>query len=253
MIKTGVLALVMMSVFATSSQADETAAREILANMAEYLAEQEVLSFDFDSSLEIITPENQKLAIASSGSIAMERPGKIHVTRRGGFASVQAVFDGTKLSVANLLANVYAQIELTGSIDTAVDRLRADYGHPLPGADLLSPNVAKILLDDVTDVKDLGSGVIRGEECDHLAFRAPEVDWQIWVSQSDTPYPCRYVITTKTMASSPQYTLDISSWGAGSALNDFTFTAAEGATRVDAADIPDLDEIAGIYVPEGGN
>ena len=52
-------------------------------------------------------------------------------------------------------------------------------------------------MTDVTDVKDLGSGVIGGKECDHLAFRAKDTDWQIWIAQGDEPYPCRYVITSK--------------------------------------------------------
>ena len=252
MIRRSAIAIALLGVSGSLSHADESDARHILAKMAEYLAEQETLSFDFDSSMEVVTSESQKLAIASSGSIAMERPGKIHVTRRGGFATIEATFDGTMLSVANLDANVYAQVEMNGSIDAVVEILRTEYGHPIPGADLLSPLVADILMADVTDVKDLGSGVIRGEECDHLAFRATSVDWQIWVSQGDTPYPCRYVITTNAIQSSPQYTLDISSWGAGSAPMDFTFSAS-GATQVDATEIPDMDEIAGIYAREGGN
>ena len=42
---------------------------------------------------------------------------------------------------------------------------------------------------DVTDVKDLGSGVIGGVECDHLAFRAKDTDWQIWIAQGEEPIP----------------------------------------------------------------
>jgi hypothetical protein len=57
----------------------------------------------------------------------------------------------------------------------------------------------------VTDVKDLGSGVIGGVECNHLAFRTPDVDWQIWIAQGDRPYPCLYVITSPKVAGYPQY------------------------------------------------
>jgi hypothetical protein len=253
MVKTKVLLISVLCVAATSSHADEVDARHILSKMAEYLAGQQSLSFNFDSSVEIVTAENQKLAVASSGSIAMERPNKIHVTRRGGFAAVDATFDGATLSVANLTANVYAQVAVDGTIDSVIGVLRTKYGHQVPGADLLLTNVEEILIADVTDVKDLGSGVIRGKECDHLAFRTPTVDWQIWVSQGDTHYPCRYVITTKTTTGSPQYSLDITSWGTGSVSSDFDFSAADGATRVEAEDMPDVDDISGIYVLEGGN
>jgi hypothetical protein len=65
----------------------------------------------------------------------------------------------------------------------------------VPGADLLLSNVYDALMPDVVDVKDLGSGVIDGKECNHLAFRTKELDWQIWIAEGDRLYPCRYVIT----------------------------------------------------------
>jgi hypothetical protein len=78
--------------------------------------------------------------------------------------------------------------------------LREKYNKILPGADLLLSNVYDGLMADVVDAKDLGSGMIGGIECDHLAFRTEDVDWQIWIAQGDRPYPCRYVITTKHVA-----------------------------------------------------
>jgi hypothetical protein len=79
-------------------------------------------------------------------------------------------------------------------------------------------------MDGVTNVKDLGSGVINGKECDHLAFRSEETDWEIWIAQGDTPYPCRYVITSKNVDQAPQFTMVIRDWKAGSGGGDFSFT-----------------------------
>ena len=76
-------------------------------------------------------------------------------------------------------------------------------------------NVYDALMTDVTDVKDLGSGVIGGKECDHLAFRAKDTDWQIWIAQGEQPYPCRYVITSKGVDQAPQFTMEIREWKAG--------------------------------------
>ena len=59
-------------------------------------------------------------------------------------------------------------------------------------------------MEGVVDGKDLGSGVIDGVECDSLAFRTEEVDWQIWIAHGDRPYPCRFVITTKQLTNRPQ-------------------------------------------------
>ena len=99
-------------------------------------------------------------------------------------------------------------------------------------------------MTDVTDVKDLGSGVIGGQECDHLAFRAKDTDWQIWIAQGDKPYPCRYVITSKGVDQAPQYTMEIREWAAGAEVPaaDFTFKPPAGAKLLDAKDIQALKE-----------
>jgi hypothetical protein len=235
---------------APAAHADEAQARELLTAMTDYLAAQPTLSFDVDSSLDIVTTDGQRLAIASSGSVLLQRPDKLHVTRRGGFAEVEVTFDGKTLSVLNRDANSYAQSELPGTIDQLIDKLRDEYRRPLPAADLLVANAGAMLLADVTEVRDLGSGVIRGEECDHLAFRAPEVDWQVWIGQGEVPHPCRFVITSKTVDGSPEYTLDFSAWGAGAAAAEFAFAAPDGAKQMEIKDVPDLDEFGGIYVRE---
>ena len=105
----------------------------------------------------------------------------------------------------------------------------------------------------VTDVKDLGSGVIRGIECDHLAFRTKEVDWQIWIAQGAQPYPCRYVITSKKVRGSPEYTLDIRAWKAGGevASDAFKLGIPPGAQKLTPGQIPDLDEIPSLFKAKG--
>jgi hypothetical protein len=210
-----------------AAQADETEAEAYAKNrvkaMSDYLAAQEVLAFEYDSTFEIVTDEEQKLALASSGIITLNRPDKIRATREAGFADVEMLFDGTTFTVFGKNANLYTQIEEPGTIDHLIDALRDKYNKPVPGADLLLSNVYDELMLDVVDSKDLGVGVIGGVTCDHLAFRTEEVDWQIWIAQGEAPYPCRYVITTKRVAGSPQYSVQIRDWKTGDAVASETF------------------------------
>jgi len=118
-------------------------------------------------------------------------------TRASGFADLEMVFDGKTLTLLGKGKNIYTQVEVPGTLDHLLDTLRDKYNRPLPGADLFMSNPQDQLMAGVTDIKDLGSGVIGGTECDHLAFRKKEVDWQIWIAQGDNPYPCRYSITSK--------------------------------------------------------
>jgi hypothetical protein len=119
-------------------------------------------------------------------------------------------------------------------VDDLVDRLRSEYGRALPAGDLLSANPYDLLMSEVTNIKDLGAGVIGGAICDHLAFRTPDVDWQIWIAQGDQPYPCRYVITTHGLPQGPQYRVDIRDWRGGEvpADNTFAFQAPSGASKI---------------------
>lgn len=235
------------------AQADEAQARELLGAMTDYLEAQPSLSFDVDSSVDVVTTEGQKLTIATSGSVALQRPDKLHVLRKGGFATIEMVYDGATLSVLNREANVFGQAAVAGTVDQLIETLRTDFQRPLPAADLLGSDVGAVLLADVTAVTDLGSGVIRGQECDHLAFRTDEVDWQIWIAQGEVPHPCRFVITSKTIAGHPEYRLEFSGWGAGAVGAGFAFEAPAGASQVEVGDVPDLDEVTGIFVVTKGN
>lgn len=242
-----------LAALSSSAHADETHARELFKAMSDYLAAQRNISFDYDSNLEVVTTDGQKLALTSSGTVTLERPDKIRATRRGGFANVEISFDGKTLSLLGKDANLYAQIEVAGTIDHLVDELRDTYKRPVPAADLLMSDVYDQLMPLVTDVKDLGSGVIRGVECDHLAFRTEEADFQIWIAQGSSPYPCRYVITATSVEGWPQYAIDVRDWktGAEVASDDFSFEVPAGAKQLEPGELSNLDELPEHLTPKG--
>jgi hypothetical protein len=223
----------------TGASADEADAKRLLKAMSDYLAAQQTLSFSYDATLEVVTAEDQILGIASSGKVALKRPDKLHATRSGGFADVDMTFDGKTLTILGKNLNKYTQIEAPGSIGQLVDLLRDKYGRPLPAADLLLTNSYDELMRDVVDIKDLGSGVIGGVECDSLAFRSKEVDWQIWIAHGDKPYPCRYVITSKSMPNGPSYSIQIRDWKTGKAVaaSSFEFKNTSKASMVKLEDL----------------
>jgi hypothetical protein len=235
------------------ARADEAQAKSLLKAMSDYLAAQKAMSFDYDSNLEIVSTQQQKIGLAASGTLTLNRPDKLHATRMGGFANVEIVFDGKTLTLLGKNANLYAQVDAPGTIDQLVDVLRDKYHRTVPAADLLMSDPYKALMPLVTDVKDLGSGVIHGTECDHLAFRTKEVDWQIWIAQGARPYPCRYVITSKKVAGWPQYTLDITAWKAGAevASDGFKLEVPADAKKLTANQVPDLDDIPSIFKAKG--
>jgi len=219
-------------------------ARDILKAMSDYMAGQKTFSFSYDSSVEVVTRDFEKLQFASSGKVEVARPDKISVSRIGGFADVETVFDGTTLSILGKDLNVYSQVETKGNLDDLGERL-SSAGIDPPGADILTSNVFDTLMDGVTDARHISSAYVDGVECEYLAFRSHDVDWQIWIQAGDQPVPRRYVITSKHLSQAPQYTLQTRDWklGAEVAASDFTFKAPADARKVDLSEIAHIDEV----------
>ncbi|AXA44270.1 DUF2092 domain-containing protein [Rhizobium leguminosarum] len=235
------------------ANADEADAKRLLKAMSDYLTAQQTISFGYDSNLEIVTADHQKLQLASSGTVDLSRPDKIRAKREGGFASVEMIFNGKTLTVVRTDANNYTQVEAPGTLDNLINQLRDKYQRPVPGADLLLSTAYDVLMEEVVKVDDMGSGVIGGTECDHLAFRSKDIDWQIWIAQGEHPYPCRYVITSKEVDQAPQYSVQVRDWKTGGqvATDHFVFQNKAGAKKVDLKELTDIDELPS-YIAVGG-
>ena len=226
--------------------ADDQAAEQMFKAMTDYLGKQDALSFTYDSTIEVVTTDMQKVGLASSGTLSLKRPDKVRMTRTG-VADVELVFDGKSATALGKNLNVFAKLPVEGTIDDMIDALRFDFGFEAPAADLLSPNAYEIMTSNVTQSKDFGSGVVGGQVCNHLGFRTKDTDWEIWIADGDVPYPCRVTISSKMMALAPSYTIQISNWKAGAdvAADDFKLGTGD-AKEVKIEELGGLDDEAGL-------
>lgn len=230
---------------ASPARADDPA--KILKSMTDYLGSQKTLSASFESDIEIITPELQKIQFTSSGQMKLSRPDKLRVRRTGGYSDVDLVYDGKTISLYGNDAKAYVQADAPGTVDQMIAAMQARSGLGMPGTDLIVSNAYDELMASTTDGKHIGQGVVDGVECEHLAFRTPETDWQIWIEPGAKPVPRKYVITSKTLAGAPQYTLRIRDWktDAFADADTFVFKAPAGASKIDleSAAMADFDEL----------
>ena len=227
---------------AAPAQADSANARRIVKAMADYMASQTNLAGEFDADLDVITPSLEKIQYSASGSLLLERPNKVRLTRKGGYTEMELLSDGKTVTIVNLGDGSYSQLQSPGTVDGMINKLRVDYGLDMPGADLLLTNSYDELMDGVLEAKHIGVGVIDGIECDHLAFRNADTDWQLWVRSGDRPLPCKYVIASKTVAASPEYSVRFRNWSSGKAApaTSFNFAPAKGGKQVP------FDQLTGI-------
>ena len=255
--RTSVIGMVLTVLLLASGpgvQAEENDAKSILKAMSDYMSSQQTIALTFDSDIEVITPELEKIQFTNSGEALLSRPDKLHARRTGGYTDVELFFDGKTVSIFGRDLNGYAQFEAPGTVDQLIAALRAGHGIALPGADLLLSQSYDLLVADVIEAKHIGRGVIDGRECEHLAFRNTDTDWQLWVEVGERPVPCKMVITSKTMNSAPQYTVRVKSWETSikPTADTFTFVPPAEAEMLGPEALIELDELPQ-GAPTGGN
>lgn len=244
-ISTTVTSAAILALAGQAARADDSEA--LLKAMSDYTGAQKSITATFDSDVEVVTSDLQKIQFASSGQLKLSRPDKLRIRRTGGYADVEMVYDGKTISIYGNNAKAYVQADAAGTIDQLVDTIRSRSGAEIPGADLLLSNSYDVLTSDAVEAHHVGQGVVDGVECEHLAFRGHDTDWQIWIQTGAQPIPRKYVITSKTLAGAPQYTLRIRDWKTDpiADADAFNFKPPEGTTKasLDSDVVVEFDEV----------
>ena len=237
--------VVLFTLAGSNAQGQENGALSILKAMSDYVGGQSTIELSFDSAIEVITPELEKIQFTNSGEALLQRPDKLRAHRKGGYSEVALFFDGKSVSVFSESMNSYAQFDGPATTDQLFEALRAGHGVALPGADLLMSNAYDLLAADVMEARHVGRGVVDGRDCEHLAFRNFDTDWQLWVEAGDRPVPRKMVITSKTLNGAPQYTLRVKEWKTGVSPKPgaFSFVPPDGAERLASDALIDFDEL----------
>lgn len=245
-----VTSLCFLAAPAMSAEGIDPDAHKILKSMSTYLGSLPAFTMAADIDNEIVDLKGQKLQLSSAATITIQRPGKFYIHRQGAYADVEILFNGNTLTLNGKGKNVYMQIRSPGDIDHAIRTVEIETGLDTPGADLLLENAYASLSEGVTSGTYLGTAYVHGIECHHLTFRAPKVDWQLWVQTGKTPLPMKYIITTKWVTGAPQYSIRFRDWNAKPKItaNQFTFTAPEGAKEIDTFPVNAVGELV-----EGGH
>jgi len=210
-------------------------AEELMKKVMENVAAQKAFEFAAYDTLDEVTACGEKIQITHNRRFVVERPNKIRYTSRGDRLNADAWFDGKTFTWYDLDNNVYAQAEIPGTIDNLLDTIHDTYGIDTPMADLLYSDLWGPFLQNVLEGRYLGKHLALKDECDHLAFRGKDIDWQVWLRTGEIPTVRKIVITYKRVGGAPQYTAYITG---GKALEDipdedFQFTPPEGAEEVE--------------------
>ena len=210
-------------------------AKQILKASTDFLASQQRFTADTRNTLEIVLKSGQKIEFNSTGRQSIQRPNKLRAERTGDLVDQVFVYDGQSLTLFNPQQNIFAQVAAPGTLEEMLDFARTKLDIVAPAGDLVYKNAYEILMDGVTEGIVVGKAVIEGVLCDHLAFRAPQTDWQIWIQQGAQPLPRKLVITTLDLPNAPQFAITVTKWNLQPTFDakTFTFTPQPGMKQID--------------------
>lgn len=210
-------------------------AREILHRMTDFLASQKQFSLDTRSTIEVVLVSGQKIQFDHTARQSIQRPNKLRAERTGDLVDQIFYYDGKSLTLHNPSEKYYATVAAPGTLEDMLDFAREKLDVVAPAGDLLYKNAYDILIQDVSSAFVVGKGMVEGVRCDHLAFRAPHVDWQIWIEEGERPLPHKLVITTRDVVNAPQFTVVTTNWNLKPKFSAemFSFVPPKGTQKVE--------------------
>ena len=209
------------------------AAVQTLQKMTSYMAGLEKFSVHTENILEEELVSGQRIDLSVSASLLVRRPDKVLAERVGEETGQIFYYDGKTLTmlVETPAEEIFAQVPAPDSIEKMVDFAREDLGIVLPVSDLIYRNAQSILMAGVTSAMVIGDTVINDVVCTHLAFRRPDMDFQVWVAAGAIPLPCKYVVTDTSLEMPLSITSVMSEWNLAPVAADklFNYTPDDDA------------------------
>jgi hypothetical protein len=199
------------------------------------IREDEAFRVDAEATIEAVLPSGQKLQYGQRVAVTVARPNKMRVARMGEVINQTFYYDGKTLTVDLPDQRYYATSAAPATIDAMLDFARDKLDIIAPGSDLIYEDAFALLTQDLTSAFVVGKAVVDGVPCDQLAFRNAEVDWQVWIQEGAKPLPRKFIVTSKKVSGSPQFTVVLSKWDAAPKITDaaFKFVPPKGSQRID--------------------
>jgi hypothetical protein len=219
---------------AVDPQADEW-----LKRMGDYLSQAPFFSVSAEVWQDTRLSSGQRAQAGRTIELQVRRPDRlrteVHSTRR----NHELIYDGSAVTLYNRVQNLFGSVNISGSLDEAMDVACEKFGITMPLEDFVRSDPHRDFLLKATSGTDIGPVSVLGTPCEHLAFTQTNIDWQVWIEDGARPVPRKFVITYKDEPDSPQYTAIFSNWDFTTKLPDFVFKfePPPGASKIKVKEI----------------
>ena len=235
------LAAVLMagSLSAATPSAIDPNALSLLKRMSDSLTKAKGFTYRSRIVMELPAVTGQFVTLLPEGSVALRRPDKLRATYGGDAPPFDLFYDGQSVSVIAPHASVYSTVKAPATLDAMLAGLRKNTGLRLPAVPLLKDDPYASLTRDLQSAVIVGETRINGVRCDHLAFRRPGVNWEIWIESGSRALPRRLAATFTDRPNFPRTIVEFTRWNLHPWLPDclFRFHKPAKAKEISFADV----------------
>ncbi|MEX2519185.1 MAG: DUF2092 domain-containing protein [Paracoccaceae bacterium] len=175
----------------------------------------------------------EKTAIIEQVSIEAQKPKGLRVERSSPQRQRIFYFNGEQATLWAPEIRFYTMVDFSGTNAEMIVDAAEKYDYQVPLADLFLWGLDPSQFEAITAARYVGQAQFGDRVCDQYAFRQENVDWQVWIEDSEAGLPCGYMIVDLTDEAHPvfQATVEVTPV-AEFADSRFTFVAPEDATAI---------------------
>lgn len=224
---------------AMAGQAVTDEARAAMRRMTTFLNGLERFEVTMQGSRDEVLPFGYKLQNNETARMVVQRPNRFRVDVDGDIKHRSYYYDGATLTMVAPDEGVYARTQAPDTIRSVVSGL-LNAGVDLPLIDVLRQGNEGTLLEGVRHGLRVGETPLDGTMTEHLAFRQPTIDWQMWIASDGQPR--KLLITTRYEVGDPQYQATMR-WNLAPKIDatTFAYVPADGMQEIrflDEAPVP---------------
>lgn len=222
------------------AQPMEQRALDLVKGMSDKLAAAKAFGFRTRDTIEATGGNGQFLNFFAEAEIEAIRPDKLRVTMTGDAPPFDLYYDGAKMTVYVPEGKLYASEDAPKTIDELLPFAVKKAGIVLPFADVLYSNPYAVLTRGITSAYYAGHTMINGAKCEHLAFSAPGIEYQLWID-AKTSLPCLLMGTMLNVQGAPRFAVEFFDWALDRPPAHLEYTLA----KPDDADQMDFRALTG--------
>lgn len=217
-----------------AAQPMEQRALDLVKGMSDKLAAAKSFGFRTRDTIEATSGNGQFLNFFGEAEIEAMRPDKLRAAITGDVPPFDFYYDGAKMTVYVPMGKLYATEDAPKTIDEMLPFAAKKAGIVLPFADVLYSDPYAVLTRGISSAYYAGHSMINGAKCEHLAFSAPGIEYQLWID-AKTSLPCLLMGTMLDVQGAPRFAVEFFDWTLDQPPADLAYALAkpDGADQMD--------------------